>query len=54
VVYPSVQFKPVESDSLLSNWDLCQVWPDFRVETVAIHAEIERRVTQPQQAGQEA
>lgn len=50
VIHPGVQFKPVEGDPLLADGDLRETGSNIGVETVAVHAEIERRIPQPQQA----
>jgi hypothetical protein len=44
VVYPGVEIKPVEGNSLFSDANFHQMRADFRVETVFIHAEIERHI----------
>jgi len=52
VVDPSVEFKPVERHPLAADWHRRDVRPDFRVEAVAIHAEIAGRVAKSDQARQ--
>ena len=40
MVDPGIQFKTVERNSLSTNRDFGDVRPDFRVEAVAVHAEV--------------
>jgi hypothetical protein len=44
LVYPVIQFKPVEGDALAADADFGYSWPHFGVETVAVHAEVVRSV----------
>ena len=44
VVDPGIEFKPVEANSLLANWDFCQVRSDLSIKPVAIHADVPRCV----------
>jgi len=50
---PRVQFKPVEGNALGANRDLGEIAADFGVEAVAIHAEVSRRVAEPDEAGED-
>jgi len=40
VLYPGIQFKPVEGDTLATDGNVGEMRPDFRVEAVAVHAKI--------------
>jgi len=53
IVYPPVQFKTIEGDALAADPHLGNVGSDFGVEPVPVHAEITRRVTKPDQSGEE-
>ena len=54
IIRPGIQVKPVESDALLTDRNFNEVWPHFLVEAITVHAEIERRIAQAQQARKEA
>jgi len=41
VVHPSVQIKPVETDSLPANGDLSEEGSDLGVKAVPVHSQIE-------------
>jgi len=47
VVCPGIKFKAVESHALVTDRDLGQVRSHLTVESIAIHAEIARRVPKP-------
>ena len=49
MVDPGIQFKPVERDALATNRDLSEMRPDFRVEAVSVHAEVARRIPEPEE-----
>ena len=49
MVDPGIQFKPVERNSLSTNRDFGKVGPDFRVESVAVHAEVARGIAETEQ-----
>ena len=53
LVYPSVKLKPVKGDPLRPDGDLGQVRSHLVVKAVAVHAEIERCVPEPDQSGQQ-
>jgi hypothetical protein len=50
---PGVQFKAIEGDALGADRDLRELRPHLGVEPVAVHAEIERRVTKADEAGEQ-
>lgn len=54
MIHPGVQFNSVKGDALLADPDFGDLRPYLGVEAVAVHAQVEGRVTQPQQARQEA
>jgi hypothetical protein len=45
---PGIQFKAVKGDPLATDADLGKVGADLGVEEIAVHAEVVRRVPQPQ------
>jgi len=47
LLHPSVQFKSVKGDTLFANRNFSDVLSYFSVETVPVHAEIERSIPQP-------
>ena len=54
MVHPGIQFKPVEGDALLTDRDFSQVGPDFGIEPVAIHAEVDGRIPKADHPRQES
>lgn len=50
VLGPGIEVKSVESDPLIANGYFSEIGPDFTIESVAVHAQIERRIPQPNQA----
>jgi hypothetical protein len=52
VLHPGVQFKSVEGDALPADRDSGEVFANLRVEPIAVHAEVERRVTQANESRQ--
>jgi hypothetical protein len=54
VVGPSVEIVAIEADPLLSNRNFCEMGTHFRVEAVAVHAQIAGRVVEPDDAGKES
>ena len=54
VVGPRVEFKTVEGHALRSNSNLGEPGADFAVEVVLAHAEVERGVTEAEEAWEEA
>ena len=50
LLHPGVQFKSVEGDALFADRDLCEVGPDFSIEAISVHAEIEWRISKPDQS----
>lgn len=50
VIYPSVKFEAIERDALFSDGCLGDARPYLGVEAITIHAEVGRRVPQPQHA----
>ena len=50
VVGPGVEVKAIERDAAIADRDFGEVRTDFGVETVAVHAEVRRRVAMPDQA----
>jgi hypothetical protein len=50
VVGPGIEVKPVESDSLRTDWDLGKLRTDVAVEAIFVHAEIRRSVAHPNEA----
>jgi len=53
LVHAGIQVKAVEGDTLLADGDRGEVRSDFGIEPVAIHAEVEGGVAQPDEAGQQ-
>jgi hypothetical protein len=53
VVNPAVEFKPVKGNRLRAEGDFGEQGAHFCVEFVPVHAEIARRIAQPDQARQE-
>jgi hypothetical protein len=49
VIGPGVEVKAIEGDALLADRDFSEKWAHFGVEAVSVHAEIERRVPEPDQ-----
>jgi len=47
LIYPGIEFKPIEGDALITNRDLSQIRTHIGVEAIAIHAQIEGRIPQP-------
>jgi hypothetical protein len=47
IVYPAVQFKPIESDALAADAHLDDVRSDLGVEPIPVHAQITGRVAKP-------
>jgi len=47
VVEPSVQFKPIKGNTLLAHPNLTDKRAHFCIELVSVHAEIIRRILQP-------
>ena len=45
---PSVQFKPVEGDSLATNADFADEGSNLRIEAISVHAEVEWGISQPE------
>jgi len=43
-------FKQVKCDALATDWNLGQEAPDLPVESVLVHSEVGRGVTQPDEA----
>jgi hypothetical protein len=54
VVRPGVEFKTVEGHALRSNSNLGEPGADFAVEVVLTHAQVERGVTEAEEARKEA
>jgi len=50
LVHPGVQVKAVEGDTLLADGNSGEMRSDFGVETVAVHAEVERDVAEPDES----
>jgi len=50
VFYPGVEFKPVEGNTLLTDGNFCEEGPNLRIEAIAIHAKIARRIAKPHQS----
>jgi hypothetical protein len=46
VLHPGVQFKPVEGNALSTDRNIGEVMAYFGIESIAIHAEVERRIAQ--------
>ena len=44
MVHPGVQIKAIESNSLFADLNFNEIWANFGVKTVAIHAQIEGRI----------
>jgi len=54
LLYPGIQVKPVEGDTLLTDGDLGEVRAYFGIEAITIHAKVKGRVSQPNQSWQNA
>ena len=52
MVSPGIEVKPIEGDALLANRDFDEAWTYLRIEAVFVHAEIARRVSKADKAGQ--
>ncbi len=53
VLCPGVQFKSVEGDALAADGDLGEAGADFRVEAVAVHAQVEGGVPEANEPGEQ-
>jgi len=51
LIHPGVQIKPVEGDALLADRNFNEIGAHLPVEAVAVHANIEGRVPESDQAG---
>jgi hypothetical protein len=51
VIRPGIQVKPVKSDPLVADRYFSERRADLRVEAVAVHAKVERRIAQANQPG---
>jgi hypothetical protein len=51
LVRPGVEFKPIEGHALRADPKLGQAGADLRIEAIAVHADVERRIAQPHQPG---
>jgi hypothetical protein len=49
LVGPRVQVKPIEGDALRTNGDHGHPWAHLPVEAVLVHAEVPRRIPQPEE-----
>jgi hypothetical protein len=49
-ISPLVQLKPIKRNALFPDWNCSDVRTDFRIETIAVHAKVMRRVPEPYQA----
>lgn len=47
VIRPGVEVKPIKGDALIADGNLREVRPHLRVEAVAVHTEIKRRIAHP-------
>ncbi len=54
MIHPGVQFKAVERDALSTDRDFSEVGSDFRVEAVAVHAEVARRIPEAEEPRDES
>jgi len=52
LIHPGVQFKAIERDALLPDRNFNKLRANLLIESVTVHAQVIRRVAQPQQAGQ--
>jgi hypothetical protein len=50
VIRPGIQINPIERDAAIANRNLCEDLPHFAIESTRIHAEIDRRVAQSNEA----
>jgi hypothetical protein len=53
VVGPGVEVKTIEGDAAIADRDFDEERPDLRVEPVAVHAEVCRRVAVADEAGED-
>jgi len=51
-VSPGIEVKPIEGHTLLANWNFDQAWTYLRIEAVLVHAEVARRISEADKAGQ--
>lgn len=54
VLDPGVKVKSIEGDAALADRDLGEARAHLGVEAVAVHAEVGRRVPEPDEAGEDA
>ena len=47
---PGIEFKPIERDTLRTDWDVGEPRSYFSVEPVFVHPQIPRRITQPDES----
>ncbi len=53
LIHPGVEFKPVQGDPLRADGNLGEEGPDLGIEAVAVNAEIEGGVPQPDEPGKQ-
>ena len=51
---PGIEIKAIEGFALDADWNQRQPGPDLFIEAVLVHAEIPRRIPEPEEAGEEA
>ena len=50
MIYPGVEFKSIEGDTLFADADFNEIRPYLGIEAVAIHAEVARRIPKANQS----
>ena len=53
VLGPAIQVKAIEGDALSTDRNLAKRRAHLGIEPIAVHAEVARRIAQPDKAGQE-
>jgi hypothetical protein len=53
VIYPGIEIKAIEGHGLTSERNLPDKGPDEFIELVPVHAEIKRRIAQPDEPGRD-
>ena len=50
MIHPGVQFKAVERNALSTNRDFGELGADFRIEPVAVHAQVTRGIAETEES----
>jgi hypothetical protein len=54
LLHPGIQFKSVEGDALFADTDFNEIWPYLGVKSVAVHAQVARRIAETNQPGRDS